>query len=133
MLIVWMAYSVLVGALVYGAALAADRMTAVWGRSSRFIWIAAAVIAAVVPLIFATLPRSATPVAYTRPRKNSLLSRSKWKAVLAWLALRFVGPTQCRLAKENSLQDLGRIPALKGGLITVFPPFQQNCDANQIL
>ena len=63
MLLAWMAYSVLVGALVYGAALAAERMTSVWGRSSRFIWIAAAAIAAVVPMILATLPRSTAPAA----------------------------------------------------------------------
>jgi beta-lactamase regulating signal transducer with metallopeptidase domain len=63
MLLAWMAYSVLLGALVYGAALAAERMTSVWGRSSRFIWVAAAIIASVVPVIFATLPRSAAAVA----------------------------------------------------------------------
>jgi beta-lactamase regulating signal transducer with metallopeptidase domain len=62
MLLAWMAYSVLFGALVYGAALAGERAAAIAGRSSRFVWVAAIVVAAIVPALFATRPRVTTAV-----------------------------------------------------------------------
>ena len=58
MLLAWMAYAVLFGSLTYGAAFAADRIAATWERRQRFIWAGAVVVAAAVPVIFATLPRS---------------------------------------------------------------------------
>jgi beta-lactamase regulating signal transducer with metallopeptidase domain len=64
MLIAWMAYAVLFGVLTYGAALAADRIAATWGREQRHVWIVAVIAATCVPVIFATRPRpSAVPPA----------------------------------------------------------------------
>ena len=57
MLLAWMAYSVLFGAITYAAALAVDRVAATWGRSQRFIWLAAVIIAVAVPVLLATRPR----------------------------------------------------------------------------
>ena len=55
MLLAWMAYTVLFGALAYGAALAGERLASVWGRSSRFIWFAA-VIAVYAPIEVPPVP-----------------------------------------------------------------------------
>ena len=119
MLLAWMAYSVLLGALVYGAALAAERMTAVWRRSSRFIWIAAAVIAAVVPVIFATLPRSAAPSATVEQRSGDSLattdftvsfgrmSRASTNASLAGLTRRIIAQSDNAVLGAWALASLG--------------------------
>ena len=45
----WMAYAVLFGALTYGAALAADRVAATWGREQRYVWVVAVIVAAGAP------------------------------------------------------------------------------------
>ncbi len=63
MLLAWMAYSVLFGAITYAAALAADRVAATWGRRQRFVWLAAIILAVVVPVLFATRPRGAASTA----------------------------------------------------------------------
>jgi beta-lactamase regulating signal transducer with metallopeptidase domain len=57
MLLAWMAYSVLFGVITYAAALAADRVAATWGRSQRFVWLTALIIAVAVPVVLATRPR----------------------------------------------------------------------------
>jgi hypothetical protein len=62
MLLTWMAYSVLFGALTFGAALAVERAAETWNRSRRFVWIAALIIAASVPVVFAIQPRAAEPI-----------------------------------------------------------------------
>ena len=54
MLLAWMAYSVLFGALVYAAALAADRASATWNRAQRFVWVVAILGVTALPLVFAT-------------------------------------------------------------------------------
>jgi hypothetical protein len=59
MLLGWMAYSVLFGALICAVALAVDRVAAMWSRAQRFVWVGALVAAVTIPLIMATRPRSA--------------------------------------------------------------------------
>jgi beta-lactamase regulating signal transducer with metallopeptidase domain len=67
MLLAWMAYSMLFGALAYGGALAGERLASIWERSSRFIWFTAAVAAVVVPILFATRPRVTAASAPAQP------------------------------------------------------------------
>src|SRR5689334_14542057 len=61
MLLAWMGYSMLFGALVCAAALAAERASATWGRAQRFVWVGALIIAVAIPLILATRPRVLAP------------------------------------------------------------------------
>lgn len=58
MLLAWMAYSIVFGVLLYGAALAADRLAATWSRAQRFAWIAAVLLSATVPVLIAARPRT---------------------------------------------------------------------------
>lgn len=69
MLLAWMAYSVLFGALICAAALAAERVAVTWGRAQRFVWLGALIAVVAVPLLFATRPRilsSAAPAETAR-------------------------------------------------------------------
>jgi hypothetical protein len=67
MLLTWMAYSMLFGVIVFGAALATERMAATWGRSLRFVWGGALIAAIVVPVIFAVRPQASNPVVTVEP------------------------------------------------------------------
>jgi hypothetical protein len=57
MLLAWMGYSLLFGALVCAAALAAERVSATWGRAQRFVWLGALIIGVATPPLLATRPR----------------------------------------------------------------------------
>lgn len=57
MLLAWMGYSMLLGALAYAAASALEHFAAVASVPRRFFWAAAVVCVAVAPVIFATRAR----------------------------------------------------------------------------
>jgi hypothetical protein len=65
MLIAWMIYAVAITAIVAGCALALDRVAEIWGASRRVIWLAALMIAVLVPLGLAVRPVQVAPVAAT--------------------------------------------------------------------
>jgi beta-lactamase regulating signal transducer with metallopeptidase domain len=56
MLIAWMGYAVALGAIVAGAALALDRLAEIWSASRRAVWLAAMLVAALVPTGIALRP-----------------------------------------------------------------------------
>jgi beta-lactamase regulating signal transducer with metallopeptidase domain len=62
MLLAWMAYSVLFGALAFAAAAAVERVAETWGRSLRFVWIAAMLVVAAAPIGFAVRSPAVEPV-----------------------------------------------------------------------
>jgi beta-lactamase regulating signal transducer with metallopeptidase domain len=63
MLLSWMAYSTLVGALAYAVAVALDRLAATVNTGRRWVWASAIVVVMVAPVILATRePPAATPV-----------------------------------------------------------------------
>ena len=59
MLIAWMLYSTLLGALVIGGALALERVTAIWSGPRRVVWIAALAGAVAIPFVLAFRPSPA--------------------------------------------------------------------------
>ncbi|MEP6492544.1 MAG: M56 family metallopeptidase [bacterium] len=61
MLIEWMAYATLFGALACGAALAAEQLAAIWGVGRRFAWLAALVVAAAAPVVLSALRAPPAP------------------------------------------------------------------------
>lgn len=67
MLIPWMAYATLLASLVYGGALAMERVAAIWRGGQRFIWIAGLLVAIVTPVMLATRPQPAAPAASSSP------------------------------------------------------------------
>ena len=67
MLLAWMGYAMLFGVITYAAALAADRIAATWGRSQRFIWLAALIVTIAAPVFFATRPRITVVSAAVEP------------------------------------------------------------------
>jgi beta-lactamase regulating signal transducer with metallopeptidase domain len=58
MLLQWMAYTLLLGAIVYGAGIVAERIAATWSLSRRVVWMTAIVLSTVLPMLLSTRPNT---------------------------------------------------------------------------
>jgi beta-lactamase regulating signal transducer with metallopeptidase domain len=95
MLLQWMAYSLLLAVIVYGAGIVAERIAATWSLPRRVVWMTAIVLSAVLPVFLSTRPNApAAPSAASAAASNTVgdvdvsLAASNLRRDLSWAAVR---------------------------------------------
>src|SRR4051812_11352031 len=86
MILTWMAYAAILGAVAAGTALALERIVEFWGGARRIVWPSAMLVSIVLPLLLAVRPVAryeappsadsfrATPVEFAQPQARATVN-----------------------------------------------------------
>jgi len=105
MLLAWMAYAVVFGALTYVAAIATEHVAAMWSRRRRLIWVVALTLASGAQVALAPLPQSARDrtsdlaASFTAPNDVAIVSIAGPKGMPAH------GSARAKVARFVGLAD----------------------------
>jgi beta-lactamase regulating signal transducer with metallopeptidase domain len=95
MLLEWMAYSLLLGVIIYGAGIVAERVAATWSLARRVVWMTAIVLSTVLPVFLSTRPNASDgPSAASAAMSNTTdavdvsIAASGLRRTSSWSAMR---------------------------------------------